>query len=636
MNGSGIDDRNASPERATSGLLAPAMEKFWEGRATALVNWMGRWHDIVAEKSGSRFPRWFVGATLNVSANCLDRHLQAGRKNRAALIWQGDGNDEVRVYTYQLLHGEVCRFAQVLKKYGVGKGDRVVLYMPMIPELPIAMLACARIGAVHAVIFAGYSAANLRERIDDCGARVIVTADAMMRGGRRQGLKENVDEALDGLGQVECCIVVRRTSGEVAMQDGRDYWYHKEICSIDVACDCEPEEMAAEDPLFLIYTPGTSGRPKGVVHSCGGYLVYALHSFSQVFDPGEDDTFWCTGDIGWITGHTCAVYGPLGLGRTALLFEGIPTWPGPDRFWQVVEKHRVTHLYTAPAILRALMRYGNEPADIHDLSSLKVLGSVGQPLTPEVWLWYSRVIGQGYAPVIDTWWQAETGGIMIASPRVLTSESLQGGPPVEGIEAMVLDEEGAEISDGGSGNLAIGSPWPGTPLGVYEIALGERVHDEPWRSGRYLTGDSARRAADGYFVITGRYDDVIRVGNRRIGTAEIEAVLLTRPEVAEAAVVAMSTGELREEIHAYVTVKDGVAVEMGLVESLKQHVGARCGATAVPESVQFVRSLPKTRSGKIMRGVLRRIAAGDYDNLGDTSMLADPAVLTELAPPGRK
>jgi len=611
--------------------LVDQPEDFWAEQAEALVSWSGKWTRVLSSEQGMSQTRWFVGGRLNVTYNCLDRHLQQGRKNKAALIWQGESDEDVRVYTYQMLHLEVCRFANVLKKHGVQKGDRVVLYLPMLPELPIAMLACARIGAPHSVVFAGFSAISLQQRILDCGARVVITADCVVRGGQILPLKKNVDEALAGCPQVTSCIVVKRGTGEVPMQGERDSWYHRELSSSDIGLQCEPEDMAAEDPLFILYTSGSTGRPKGVVHACGGYFVYALYSCRQVFSIKDDDTYWCTADIGWITGHTCTVYGPLGLGATSLMFEGIPSWPGPDRFWQIVEKYQVTVFYTAPTVIRILMRYGNEPADIHDLASLRFLGSVGEPLNADARTWYSQVVGQGRLPIIDTWWQTETGGIMIASPPIVAKEQgIYGGRPLPGIDVAILDEEGQDAPAGANGGLAIRQPWPGMLIGLF--GNGQEFQNSYYRKyhGMFSTGDSACRDEDGNFIITGRLDDVINVSGRRIGTAEIESALVTHPSVAEAAVVAMPHPIKGQAIYAYISVKDEVSGSQQLLEELKYHVRRQIGPIAVPEIIQYARGLPKTRSGKIMRRVLRKIAAEEFDDFGDTSALADPSIISDL------
>jgi len=605
--------------------------RFWGEQAEALVTWSEKWTQILPKDYEMSSVRWFDGGKLNVTYNCVDRHLGRGRKNKAALIWQGDCNDEVRVFTYQMLYMEVSRFANVLKKHGVKKGDRVVIYLPMLPELPIAMLACARIGATHSVVFAGFSAASLRQRLEDCGARLVITADYVVRGGKIIPLKTQVDQALSGFSQVSTCIVVKRGDGDVPMQEGRDLWYHREINCNDIVPECEPEEMAADDPLFILYTSGSTGKPKGVVHCCGGYLVYALYCCQHVFALKEDDIYWCTADIGWITGHTCIVYGPLGLGATTLMFEGIPSYPGPDRLWQIVEKFGISIFYTAPTVIRALMRYGNEPAEIHDLSSLRILGSVGEPLNTDAWKWYNTVIGQEMLPIMDTWWQTETGGIMISSlPEIGGGQGCVGGKPLPGIDAAILDENGNETPVGKTGSLVIRRPWPGMLIGLFGGG-NEYIADYYQKfPGMFLTGDSGFRNGKGCFAITGRLDDVIDISGHRIGTAEVESALVAHAAVAEAAVVAMPHPVKGQAIYAYVSVKDDVGQDKRLIEELKSHVRNRIGAIATPDVIQLAGGLPKTRSGKIMRRVLRKIAAREFEDFGDTSALADPSIISEL------
>ncbi|WP_084553689.1 acetate--CoA ligase [Desulfopila aestuarii] len=615
----------------TAMLFPEDAVRFWGEQAEALVSWSEGWSSVLSGEKEMSSVRWFDGAKLNVAYNCIDRHLARGRKNKAALIWQGDCNDDVRVFTYQMLHMEVSRFANVLKKYGVKKGDRVVIYLPMIPELPIAMLACARIGATHSVVFAGFSAVSLRQRIEDCGARLVITADHVVRGGKVLPLKTHIDQALSTLSQVLNCIVVKRGDGDVSMQEGRDLWYHREINCIDILPECEPEEMAADDPLFILYTSGSTGKPKGVVHCCGGYLVYTLYSCQYVFALHEDDTYWCTADIGWITGHTCTVYGPLGLGATTLMFEGIPSYPGPDRFWQIVEKYGVSIFYTAPTVIRALMRYGNEPAEIHDLSSLRILGSVGAPLNTDAWKWYNTVIGQELLPIMDTWWQTETGGIMISSlPELGGGQGCAGGKPLPGVDAVILDENGQEASVGVTGSLVIRHPWPGMLTGLFGDGREYLVNYYQKFPGMFFTGDSGCRNANGCLAITGRLDDVITISGHRIGTAEVESALVSHTSVAEAAVVAMPHPVKGQAIYAYVSVKDDVGQDDQLIEELKSHVRKQIGAIATPDVIQVAGGLPKTRSGKIMRRVLRKIAAKEYNDFGDTSALADPSIISDL------
>jgi len=616
---------------ATVAIPPENAAEFWGEQARALVSWSEGWTEVLSPHDEMSEARWFHGARLNVAYNCIDRHLARGRKNKAALIWQGDCNDDVRVYTYQMLYVEVSRFANVLKKHGVKKGDRVVVYLPMIPELPIAMLACARIGATHSVVFCGFSAVSLRQRIEDCGARVLVTADHVVRGGKILPLKTQVDQALSAFSQVATCIVVKRGEGDVPMAEGRDLWYHREINCNDIIPECEPVPMAADDPLFILYTSGSTGKPKGVVHCCGGYLLYALYSCRYVFSLEDDDTYWCTADIGWITGHTCTVYGPLGLGATTLMFEGIPSYPGPDRLWQIVEKYGVSIFYTAPTVIRALMRYGNEPAEIHDLSSLRILGSVGEPLNADAWRWYNSAIGREMLPIMDTWWQTETGGIMISSlPELGRGQGCAGGKPLPGIDAVILDENGDEAAIGVTGSLVIRRPWPGMLIGLFGDGREYLANYYKKFPGMFFTGDSGCRNVKDCLAITGRLDDVITISGHRIGTAEVESALVAHTSVAEAAVVAMPHPVKGQAIYAYVSVKADVGQDEGLIEELKGHVRDRIGAMATPDVIQLAGGLPKTRSGKIMRRVLRKIAAREFEDFGDTSALADPSIIADL------
>lgn len=603
---------------------------FWAGQAEH-VDWIRRWKKVYSGSFAEGEHRWFVGGKLNVSQNCLDRHINTWRKNKAALIWQGERREDFCVLTYNDLLNKVARFANVLKKWGVGKGDRVAIYLPMVPELIVAMLACTRIGAIHNVIFAGFSADSLRERILDSGSRLVITADAGLRRGGTVPLKDNVDKALLHCPGVHTCIVVRRANADIDFWTQRDKWWHTEIQAPDITADCPPEPMDADDPLFILYTSGSTGKPKGVLHATGGYMVYAATTMRYVFDIKDTDTYWCTADSGWITGHTYVAFGPLALGATVVIYEGLHNYPTPDRFWQIIERYKVNIFYTAPTVIRSLMREDEEWVNKHDLSSLRLLGTVGEPINPEAWLWYHRAVGKGRCPIVDTYWQTETGGIMISSlPGAMPAKPGSAAVPFFGVEPVIIDSQGKASPEAAEGCLVVKQAWPGLMRGVYGAP--ERYFDTYLSAfpGYYFTGDGARVDKDGYYWLLGRVDDVINVSGHRIGTSEVEAAIAENPAVAEAAVVGYPHPIKGEGLYAFVVLKGGGRESEELRAAIRQCVRKVIGPTAVPDKIHFTEGLPKTRSGKIMRRILRKIAAGEAEEIGDVTTLADPAVVDEL------
>jgi len=603
-------------------------EGFWAEQAGQLLTWSKRWDKVLDWDFTKGHIRWFDGGKLNVSQNCLDRHL-ATRGNQIAIIWEGDNPSEDQKITYQQLHEDVCKFANALKDLGVKKGDRVCIYMPMIPETAVAMLACTRIGAVHSIVFGGFSPDSLKDRIIDAECNVVVTSDEGLRGGRKVPMKANADKALQSTPSVKKMVVVKRTGGNVAWEDGRDVWYHDVMAK--ASADCPPEQMDAEDPLFILYTSGSTGKPKGVLHTTGGYLLHAAITHKYIFDYHDGDIYWCTADVGWVTGHSYIVYGPLANGATTLMFEGIPTYPNVSRFWEVVDKHKVNIFYTAPTAIRSLMREGEEPVKKTSRKTLRLLGSVGEPINPEAWEWDFKKLGHGRCPIVDTWWQTETGGILITPlPGATPLKPGSATRPFFGVCPALVDAEGQFLEGATDGNLVITRPWPGIMRTVYG--------DHPrfietyfsMYKGLYFTGDGARRDEDGYYWITGRVDDVINVSGHRMGTAEVESALVLHPAVAEAAVVGYPHDLKGQGIYAYVTLKVGVEPTEALRKELIAHVRKEIGPIASPDVLQWAPGLPKTRSGKIMRRILRKIAANEVDQLGDTSTLADPNVVNDL------
>ncbi|MBW2242908.1 MAG: acetate--CoA ligase [Deltaproteobacteria bacterium] len=603
-------------------------ERFWAKMAKENVSWFTPWKKTLQWKPP--FAKWFVGGKLNVSYNCLDRHLEgenAWRRNKAAIIWEGEPGDS-RTLTYGQLHREVCKFANVLKGLGVKKGERVALYMPMVPELAIAMLACTRIGAPHSIVFGGFSAEALRDRINDAGAKVVITSDGGFRRGAPFELKPAVDEACKGAACVEHVVVVKRTGEKTAMKAGRDQWWHELMDG--ASADCKPAKLDAEHPLFILYTSGTTGSPKGILHTTGGYLTHVTTTAKAIFDLKETDTYWCTADIGWITGHSYVVYGILANGATTFMYEGVPTHPGPDRFWEMIDRWKVTIFYTAPTAIRTFIRLGDEHPKGHDLSSLRLLGSVGEPINPEAWMWYHRVIGNKKCPIVDTWWQTETGGIMITPlPGAVDTKPGSGTLPFPGIHAAILDEEGKDVKPPNGGFLAITHPWPGMLRGIWGDT--ERYRETYWSKWKniYFPGDGAHKDKGAYYWIMGRIDDVMNISGHRIGTMEVESAIVSHPDVAEAAVVGRPDEITGTAIVAFVTPKGNVDAGPALADKVRKQVTREIGAIAKPKDIRFTDALPKTRSGKIMRRLLRDIAAGK-EGVGDTSTLEDFSVLAKI------
>jgi len=613
-------------------LGAKDPEKFWARMAKKNVTWFKPWKKTLDWKPP--FAKWFVGAKTNVSYNCLDRHLEgknAWRSNKAAIIWEGEPGDQ-RVLTYSQLHREVCKFANVLKGLGVTKGDRVALYMPMVPELAIAMLACTRIGAPHSIVFGGFSSESLRDRINDAGAKLVVTADGGYRRGEPLPLKPAVDEAITGCKSVENVVVVRRCENDVKWKKGRDHWWHDLMA--EASADCPAAKLDSEHPLFILYTSGTTGKPKGILHTTGGYLTHVTTTAKAVFDLKDEDVYWCTADIGWITGHSYVVYGILANGATTLMYEGGPTTPGPDRFWDIIERHRVSIFYTAPTAIRTFIRLGDEHPQGHDLSSLRLLGSVGEPINPEAWIWYHEVIGGKRCPIVDTWWQTETGGIMITPlPGAVDTKPGSATLPFPGIAAEVVDEKAKKVKAPDGGFLALTKPWPGMLRGIWGDP--KRYEETYWsKFGKfYFAGDGAHRDKDGNFWIMGRIDDVMNVSGHRIGTMEVESALVSHKDVAEAAVVGRPDEITGTAVVAFVSPRAGVEAGDPLVKELREHVAGEIGAFAKPAEIRFTDALPKTRSGKIMRRLLRDIASGN-ETVGDTTTLEDLSVLAKLRDEG--
>ncbi|MDQ4147706.1 MAG: acetate--CoA ligase [Pseudomonadota bacterium] len=603
-------------------------EGFWAEQAETFLDWFESWDKVLDWDFEKGHIRWFGGGKLNATHNCLDRHLDT-RGDQAAIIWESDDPKDSQTLTYRELHQQVCKFANVLRDCEVKKGDRVCIYMPMIPQVAVAMLACARIGAIHSVVFGGFSPEALKDRIQDSDCRIVITADEGVRGGKKIPLKKNTDKALKACPNVHTVIVVKRTGGDIEWTEGRDRWY-QELMN-DASTDCAAEKMDAEDPLFILYTSGSTGSPKGVLHTTGGYLLYAAATHKYVFDYHDGDIYWCTADVGWVTGHSYILYGPLANGATTLMFEGLPTYPDASRHWQVVDKHKVNIYYTAPTAIRALLGQGDDFVKQSSRKSLRILGTVGEPINPESWEWFHRVVGEGHCPIVDTWWQTETGGIMITPlPGATALKPGSAAKPFFGVVPALMDDQGTELEGPATGSLVIKQPWPGQMRTVYGDH--QRFVDTYFKlyPGVYTSGDGARRDEDGYYWITGRVDDVINVSGHRMGTAEIESALVQHESVAEAAVVGFPHETKGQGIYCYVTLKQGKEGSEELKKELVQMVRDEIGAIAKPDVIHWTPSLPKTRSGKIMRRILRKVAANELEDLGDTSTLADPSVVDDL------
>jgi len=605
------------------------LEGFWARQAEEHLDWYKKWDKVLSGKPP--FWRWFVGGQINASYNCLDRHLKTHRRTKTALIWEGEPQGDSKSYTYEELHQEVCKFANALKSLGVTKGDRVCMYLPMIPELPIAMLACARIGAIHSIVFGGFSAESLKDRILDAEAKLLITSDGSFRRGKITPLKANADGVLHDCPSVENVIVVNRTGADIQWTSNRDHWWHELIANASPQCD--PEPMNADDILYILYTSGTTGKPKGVVHNTAGYLLYTSLTMKWVFDIKDEDVYWCTADIGWVTGHSYIVYGPLAVGATSLMFEGVPNYPQPDRFWKIVEKYKVSIFYTAPTAIRAIARDGDDWPNNRDLSSLRLLGSVGEPINPEAWMWYYTVIGNSNCPIVDTYWQTETGGVIITPlPGIIDLKPGSATKPFPGIFPEVVRDDGTPCNANEGGYLIVNKPWPGMLMTIYKEP--DRFVDTyfsryPNLGTVYLTGDGARKDEDGYFWLMGRVDDVINVSGHRIGTMEVESALVSHPFVTEAAVVPFPHEIKGQALYAFVTLRGDQQPSEELRKELAKHVSKEIGPIARPDKIQFADALPKTRSGKIMRRILKAIAEG-REQLGDTTTLADPSVVEEL------